>query len=284
VHAHHFTVDVEEVFHSTLLTDRIPEHQWDDRARRSPEIVPWLLDEMAARGAKGTFFVLGWLAEKEPAMVRSIGEAGHELASHSWWHRRVSGQAPERFRTSIRRTKELLEQLSGKPVVGFRAPSFSISPGSEWALDILLEEGYRYDSSLFPIAVHPEYGYPDGETDPHWIQRGPGRIAEVPPLTLQFLGRRLPAAGGAYLRFFPLGVIRRALKQAEARRAPGTLYIHPWDLDPDQPRVRLPAAVGMRLYTGARRARARLKSLLAEFPSTSIGETVCRMAKTTGSP
>jgi polysaccharide deacetylase family protein (PEP-CTERM system associated) len=276
--AHHFTVDVEEVFHSTLLTERVPEHQWDDQPRRAPEIIPWLLDEMAAAGARGTFFLIGWLAEKEPAMVRQISEAGHEIGAHSWWHRRVSGQDPEAFRRSARRTRELLEQLSGTPVTGFRAPSFSIDPGSEWAFDVLLEEGYRYDSSLFPISIHPTYGYPGGEIDPHWIDREAGALVEVPPLTLGTLGRRLPAAGGAYLRLLPSGLTRRALRQAEKRGASGTLYIHPWDLDLDLPRLRLPPAVGLRLYTGAGKARKRLQRLLAEFPSRPIRETVCRMA------
>lgn len=275
--SHHFSVDVEEVFHSTLLVDRVPEHQWDDQPRRAPEVVPWILDEMAASEALGTFFVLGWLAEKEPGLVRRISEAGHEIAAHSWSHRRVAGQSPEAFRRSLRRTKDVLEQIAGRPVVGFRAPSFSIAPGSEWAFDVLLEEGFLYDSSLFPIAVHPEYGYPDAEVDPHWIPRGADRIVEVPPLTLRVFGRNLPAAGGAYLRLLPVEMTRKALRQAERRGAPGTLYIHPWDVDPDLPRLRLPARVRMRLYSGARRARQRLQRLISEFPSSPILQTVGRM-------
>jgi polysaccharide deacetylase family protein (PEP-CTERM system associated) len=279
---HHFTVDVEEVFHSTLLTDRIPEHQWDDHARRAPGIVSWILDEMAAVGARATFFVIGWLAEREPAMVRQISAAGHEIGAHSWWHRKVSVQNPESFRQSARRTKELLEQLSGTPVTGFRAPSFSIDPGCEWAFDVLLEEGYRYDSSLFPISIHPAYGYPGGGIDPHWIEREGGDLVEVPPLTLGALGRRLPAAGGAYWRLLPLGLTRRALRQAEARGSSGTLYVHPWDLDVDLPRLDLPTAVRLRLYTGAKRAREGFHRLLEAFPSRPIGDTVRQMIERRG--
>lgn len=275
--SHHVTVDVEEVFHSTLLAERVPEHQWADLPRRAPGIVSWLLDEMAARDARGTFFILGWLAAKEPEMVRRISDAGHEVAAHSWAHRPVSALGHEGFRATVRRSKDLLEQIVGSPVLGFRAPSFSILPGCEWALDVLEEEGYGYDSSLFPIRVHPQYGYPDGESDPYWIERPGTRLLEVPPLTLRFLGRRLPAAGGAYLRFFPLRLFRTALRQAERRGAPGTLYVHPWDLDPDLPRMRLGARDALRLYGGSHRARRRLLRLLEEFRSVPVVETMRRM-------
>lgn len=275
---HHLTIDVEEVFHSTLLTERVPQHQWEGVPRRSPDIVRWILDEMAARDARGTFFVLGWLAEREPDMVRAISDAGHEIAAHSWAHERVVDLEPEAFRTSVRRTRSVLQQITGQPVVGFRAPSFSILPGSEWAFDVLLDEGYQYDSSLFPIGVHPQYGYPGADPDPHWIGRGSLRLAEIPPLTLGMLGKRFPAGGGAYLRFFPLRLFRVALRQAERRGAPGTLYIHPWDLDPDLPRMRLAARDSLRLYSGAARARRRLLRLLAEFRSIPLAETVTRLA------
>jgi polysaccharide deacetylase family protein (PEP-CTERM system associated) len=271
---HHFTIDVEEFFHSSLLVDRVSPSQWDAFPRRAPEVVAWLLDLLASHGSRGTFFVLGWMAEREPDMVRSIAGAGHEIAGHSWDHRTVPTQTPDEFRSSMRRTKQVLEDLTGAAVTGFRAPSFSIVPGQEWAFDVLLEEGYAYDSSLFPITQHPDYGYPDAPPDPHLIRRPSGEIAEFPPLTLAVGGRRFPAAGGAYLRFFPAGLVRSGLRQAERRGAPGTLYIHPWDLDPEVERLSLPPLLRLRLHGGSRRARRRVEGLLGAFSYAPIRETL----------
>ena len=152
---HHFTVDVEEYFHPTAMSRYFPAAGWDDLARRSPEVIARLLDVLDARDVTGTFFVLGWLAEREPGMVRDIAGAGHEIASHGYEHQLVGLLGPEGFRESIRRSREVLEDLAGCPVVGYRAPSFSIVPGLEWAFAVLLEEGYRYDASLFPTPQHP---------------------------------------------------------------------------------------------------------------------------------
>lgn len=274
---HHFTVDVEEFFHSTLLTERIPARQWDAFPRRAPEIVGGLLDAMEDAGARGTFFVLGWHAEREPALVRAIASRGHEVASHGQDHVLVPAQTPAALRASLRRSKRLLEDLCGREVVGFRAPSFSVVPGCEWAFDILLEEGYRYDSSLFPISVHPTYGYPGAPRDPHWVDRPGGRLLEVPPTTVALLARRLPAAGGAYLRLLPSALIRAGLRQAGRRGQPGTMYIHPWDLDPVRPDIRLPPLLALRLFAGPRRARSALTRLLREFPFRPIAETLAAL-------
>ncbi len=173
--AHHFTVDVEEYFHSSALEQLIPRGKWDGLNRRAPLLVHRLLDRMDDHGVRGTFFILGWLAGHEPDLVKEIARRGHEVASHGWDHERVTHQSEEAFRGSVRRTKHFLEDLVGQEVLGFRAPSFSIVPGKEWALDALLDEGYRYDSSLFPIKQHPAYGYPEGERDPFWITRPFGR-------------------------------------------------------------------------------------------------------------
>jgi polysaccharide deacetylase family protein (PEP-CTERM system associated) len=270
---HHLTVDVEEFFHSTALTTRVPPSRWESLPRRAPRMVDWLLERLEGAGASATFFVLGWLAEREPDMVRAIARAGHEVAGHTWDHRKVTEQTPEEFRDSVRRSRELLESLTGRPVNGFRAPSFSIGPGMEWALDVLLDEGYRYDSSLFPISVHPGYGYPGGPRDPHIIERPCGVILEVPPLTLAVGRLRLPAAGGAYLRLLPYALVRLALRQAEARDVPGTVYVHPWDLDPDIERLRLPPLLTLRLHGGAARGRRGLIRLLGEFRFTSIARS-----------
>ena len=193
---HHFTVDVEEYFQVSAFEPHLPRERWDGIESRVAASVGVLLDLLARHAARATFFVLGWVAERRPEVVKSIARAGHEVASHGWDHRRATQQTPEEFRDSVRRTKAALEALTGAPVLGFRAPSFSIVTGREWALDILVEEGYRYDSSLFPVR-RPGYGYASGLREPHWLERPAGRLAEVPPATWRVGGVNLPAAGGA---------------------------------------------------------------------------------------
>jgi len=218
--------------------------------------------------------VLGWLAEREPAMVRRIASAGHEIASHGWSHRRVTHMDREQFREEVRRSRSLLEDLAGQPVVGYRAPSFSIVPGLEWAFDILLEEGYRYDSSVFPVRVHPSYGYPDAKPDPHVLVRPTGRLVEVPPATLAVGGLRLPAAGGAYLRFFPVALMHAALSSAQRRGEAGTLYVHPWEFDRDMPSVPGPWLTQLRMRGGIRHTWRRVGSLTRRHRFRPVCETV----------
>jgi polysaccharide deacetylase family protein (PEP-CTERM system associated) len=268
-------VDVEEFFHSTLLVERVPFSQWEAYPRRVSRVVPWILEQLAAVGSRATFFILGWTAERDPEVVREIQRAGHEVAAHSWIHRRVDALTPDAFREDTRRSRTILEDITGVGPGGYRAPSFSISPGFEWAFDILLDEGFRYDSSLFPIDLGPGYGYRGARRDPHWLQRPGGRLGEVPPLTLELMRRRFPAAGGAYLRHLPFQLVTGALRQAERRRMPGTLYIHPWDIDPELvPLASLPPLLRLRLHGGSKRARRRLAKLIRRFPSRTIAETL----------
>lgn len=271
--AHHFTVDVEEYFQVSAFETVVPRSRWGDLESRVEENMVELLGVLGERNVLGTMFILGWVAERYPWLVRELSAAGHEIASHGWDHRRVTDQSPSEFRISVRRTKELLEDLTGAPVLGFRAPSFSIVPGREWALDILLEEGHIYDSSLFPIR-RPGYGYSGGERDPHWLQRSSGRLAEVPPATLRRFGTNLPAAGGGYLRLFPLRLIQAAIREAERRGAPATLYIHPWELDSEQPRLTVPWTTRIRHYSGLGRTADRLRELLSEFRFQPIAATL----------
>jgi polysaccharide deacetylase family protein (PEP-CTERM system associated) len=261
---HYFTVDVEEYFQVSAFEAFVSREQWPDMESRVCKSMERLLEILAEHDVKGTFFVLGWVAERYPHLVRTLVESGHEIASHGWDHRRVTEQTPEEFRESVRRSRGLLEDLAGQPVVGFRAPSFSIVPGREWALDILVEEGYRYDSSLFPIRRRG-YGFPSAERDPHWIARPAGRLLEIPPMTVARCGINIPAAGGAYFRFLPYALVRAALTQAQRRGVSGTFYIHPWELDAEQPRLPVPLATRLRHYTGLKGTVARLRRLLAEF-------------------
>jgi polysaccharide deacetylase family protein (PEP-CTERM system associated) len=178
----------------------------------------------------------------------------------------------------VRRSRRELEELTGARVEGFRAPSFSIVPGCEWALDVLAEEGYRYDSSLFPVRrPGGSYGYPGGGRDPHWLVRPPGPIAELPPATLDLWGMRLPAGGGAYFRLFPYGLVRAALRDCEHRGVPGTFYIHPWELDAGQPRFPVPWTTRIRHYGGLDRTDQRLERLLREFRFTTMADTVATL-------
>jgi len=268
---HHFTVDVEEHFQVSAFERYVARGEWEHHESRVERNVGVILDLLERHGARGTFFVLGWVAERHPGLVRAVATAGHEIASHGWDHRRMTDLSPDEFRDQVRRSKRLLEQLSGAPVFGYRAPSFSIVRGTEWALDVLLEEGYRYDSSLFPVR-RPGYGYAAGRRDPHWIARPPGPIAEVPPATLRVAGVNLPAAGGAYFRLFPYALVAAALRDASRRGVPGTFYIHPWEVDPEQPRLPVSAPTRMRHYGGLAGTGARLERLLAEFRFSSIAE------------
>ena len=276
---HHFTVDVEEYFHPSALESLIDPETWDSFSRRSPELIDRILDVLDSKGVLATFFIVGWLAEREPAMVRRIVDAGHEVGSHSWDHRRVTTQTPEAFRASVRRNKSLLEDLTGEEVLGFRAPSFSIVPGFEWALDVLLEEGYRYDSSLFPVSQHPSYGYPSAGRFAHWIERPAGPLAEIPPSTFRVLGSNLPAAGGAYFRLLPYALIRSAFRQANAEGRSGTFYTHPWEFDdwiPDLPMSRL---TKLRTFGGRRGIWKRLDRFLDEFSFQPMRDTLAAMPR-----
>ena len=270
---HHFTVDVEEHFQVSAFERIVPRTDWGRHESRVGASVARLLELLARHGARGTFFVLGWVAERHPEVVRRIAAAGHEIASHGWDHVRVTELTPAQFRESVRRTKQTLEALTGTCVIGYRAPSFSIVPTREWALDVLLEEGHRYDSSLFPIR-RPGYGYPGARPDPHWLERSGGRLFELPPATLARFGARLPAGGGAYFRLFPYAFVRAAFLDCERRGIPGTFYIHPWEVDPDQPRLVVPLLTRVRHYGGLARTRPRLERLLAEFRFTAIADTL----------
>ncbi len=222
---HHFTVDVEEYFQVASLAPHVERSSWDHRTSRLDAGMRPLLDLLAERGVRGTFFTLGWVAKRYPALVREMAAAGHEIASHGWGHERVTELTHEQFRESVRDSKAILEDLAGQEVLGYRAPSFSIVRGGEWALDILLEERYRYDSSLFPVR-RAGYGFVGGQRDPYRIRRESGLLDEFPPATLRWGSSVLPAGGGAYFRLFPYAFIHAAFVRA-ARRGASRNVLHP---------------------------------------------------------
>ncbi len=226
-------------------------------------VTRWLLDQLANRGIHATFFVLGQFAHDDPSLIRAIHDGGHEVASHGWDHRRLLELNPASFRRDLRESREVLEQATGAAVVGYRAPTFSIVQRTSWALDVLFEEGFLYDSSIFPVR-HDRYGVPSAPRVP-FLARGPagGTILEFPPATLRLSAINLPVGGGGYFRLLPPSLLEWSLRQTRRiRPAVATLYFHPWEFDPDQPRLLLRRLSRFRTYLGMHRTRARLQSLL----------------------
>lgn len=268
---HLFTVDVEEYFHVKALECVVSRDDWLSRPSRVLGSVDELLASLERHGAQGTFFVLGWLAEHRPEVVRAIRDAGHEVASHGYWHERVHTLSRREFHEDVRKAKLALEQVTGTEVMGYRAPNFSIVHGCEWAIDELIAQGFRYDSSLFPIRRRG-YGYSSSPRVPHVIERNGGRLAEYPLATLRVLMQSLPAAGGGYLRHFPFAFIRRAFRDADRSGESATFYIHPWEIDPGQPRLPVPRLTRIRHYRGTDTALSRIERLLQEFAFGAIRE------------
>jgi polysaccharide deacetylase family protein (PEP-CTERM system associated) len=266
---HFFTVDVEEYFQVKALESVVSPDEWLSRPSRVARSIDALLTCLDRHGVRGTFFVLGWLAENRPEVVRAIAGAGHEIASHGFRHERVTSLTRDSFREDLHSSKRALEDLIGEAVLGYRAPSFSIIPGCEWAFDVLIEEEYRYDSSLFPIRRRG-YGYPSAPRPPHIIHRPSGVLAEFPLATTRFFNYPIPAAGGGYLRQFPLAVIRRAFREATERSESATFYIHPWEIDPGQPRLAVSLLNRIRHYRGLGGALERIELLLQEFSFGAI--------------
>jgi polysaccharide deacetylase family protein (PEP-CTERM system associated) len=254
------TVDFEDWYQGL----EIPIDQWDRYEDRLQSSGRRLLRIFAEAGVRGTFFVLGSVAERHPDLVREIVAGGHELATHGWSHEFVYRLDPERFRTELRRSIEVLETVGGTRVVGHRAPYFSITRDSLWALDIVREVGLLYDSSVFPV-LNYRYGIDDAPRWPYPVG-GPGGLIEFPISTLRFLGRNIPVGGGAYFRAFPYAVTRSAIRRINAAGRPAAFYIHPWEVDPNQPRLPLPRRIALTHYVNLRRTEPRLRRLLQEFP------------------
>lgn len=261
---HLFSVDVEEHFQVSAFDRVLTRDQWPAQPSRVESNTDRLLELLARHDARGTFFTLGWVADRHPALIKRIAGAGHELASHGWWHYKVTALSPPAFREEIRRSKGILEEIAGAPVRGFRAPSFSIVPGTEWAFDILLEEGYRYDSSVFPIR-RAGYGYPGAPVIPYQIRRPAGVLLELPLATTLAGGVRVPAAGGAWFRHLPYAVTDRAFREHERKGDGAMFYIHPWEIDEGQPRLPVSILQRLRHYGGLSRTAPRLERLLTTY-------------------
>lgn len=262
---HALTVDVEEYFQVEGLAKHIDRAEWDRLESRVEFQTHSLLDLFARESAKCTFFTLGWVARRHPTLIQRIVREGHELASHGDAHRMITQMTREEFREDIRAAKATLEDVGGVRVDGYRAPTFSVVKDTLWALDELKSAGYRYDASIFPIR-HDRYGIPDAPRMPHYIGAGPGEgLVEWPTTTVRVAGRNLPLGGGGYLRLLPLEYNLWGLRKV-ASEGPVIVYLHPWEIDANQPRFGLGRLANLRGYHNLDRMAERLTTLLREFP------------------
>jgi polysaccharide deacetylase family protein (PEP-CTERM system associated) len=270
---HTLTVDVEEYFQVQAFVDRVPPETWDTLPSRVVQSTRRVLDLFDRYGARGTFFFVGWVAARYPSLVREVQARGHELACHSYWHRPVYALTPDEFRADLREAKEAIEQAAGTRIRGYRAPTWSITRRSLWALDILAEEGFEYDSSIFPIR-HDLYGMPHAPRLEYTHELRSGRrLREFPPTTASLFGANLPGGGGGYLRILPFSYTRWVLRRMEeVDGAPAMVYFHPWELDPGQPRIAASLRSRLRHYTNLGRMEDRLARLLEGYRFQSIAE------------
>ncbi|MDN3517174.1 DUF3473 domain-containing protein [Aquisalimonas lutea] len=279
------TVDVEDYFQVSALAGAIPPEDWERWPSRVVRNTDRVLDLFARHDVHGTFFVLGWIAERQPDLVRRIADQGHEIASHGYSHQLVYNQTPAVFREETRRSKVLLEDIIGSPVTGYRAASYSITPESRWALDVLAELGFSWDSSLFPVH-HDTYGMPGTPEQPYRLTTdGGAELVEFPLSTLRVAGQRVPIAGGGYFRLFPYWFSRWGLGTINARGQPFIFYLHPWEVDPDQPRVPgLPWKSRFRHYNNLDRFYPRLDKLLGAFPFGPVTEILAEQSLRPSAP
>lgn len=265
------TVDVEDYFHVAALAKSIDRSDWNHMEYRVEANTQRLLDLFDSAEIKATFFVLGWVARRSPDLVRTIARRGHEIASHGMSHKLVFNQTPEEFAAETIEAKALLEDIIGAQVRGYRASTYSITKKSLWALDILHDAGFVYDSSIFPIA-HDTYGIPDAAVAPSRIRTPNGKsIVEFPMSTAPMFGFKLPVSGGGYFRLLPYWLTRSGLRKLnQGLQRPFIFYLHPWEIDPAQPRIRASALSQFRHYTNLEGCEARLKRLISDFSFTSV--------------
>ena len=258
------SIDVEDYFQVSAFESVVPRDRWDACESRVVANTSRLLDLFAEHQVHGTFFVLGWVAERHPALIRRIADLGHELASHSYWHRLVYDLTPATFREDLAQARDVIQQAAGVAVNGFRAPSYSVVERSLWALDVLAEEGYVYDASIFPIR-HDRYGIPKAPRHAYRVPCGTGSLLEVPGSTALVGSVRVPIGGG-YFRLFPYATTRWAISTINRReQRPAVFYLHPWEIDPDQPRFPAGRVTSWRHYNGIDETEARLRRLLTDF-------------------
>ena len=261
------SIDLEDWFCVYNLSRLIPYADWDKCESRVEGNTLRLLELFRKHQVEATFFVLGWVADRFPDLVREIEHEGHEIASHGYSHRLLTYMTPQEFRADLLQSLEALAKSAKQDVLGFRAPSFSLTSRTLWAIEILRESGIRYDSSVFPVGFHPDYGIVDANPRPHLLAEG---LTELPMGVAEVLGRKIPCSGGGYFRLFPYALTRRLMQRCNAQGRPVIFYLHPWELDPDQPRVDgLSWSMRFRHYNNLDRTEGRLERLLGDFSFTS---------------
>lgn len=277
---HGLSFDVEEAFHALNMWSVTPPETWDDQPSRVRAVVDRILALLDEHGVKATFFVLGRVARRHPQLVRDIVAAGHELASHGDSHRMAGDLGPEGFAEDVARARGLLQDISGLEVAGFRASTFSIGSSTRWGFEAVAAAGHAWDSSVFPVR-HDRYGFASFPAHAVHLQLPSGRpLREYPLLTRPAFGRRWPAAGGGYLRLLPTALVDGALRRSAADLEAGVVYLHPWELDPGQPRHRLGGLRTWRHYLGLSRVEGRLRTLLTRHAFGPIGELPVEASRT----
>ncbi len=267
------TIDVEDYYQVSGFESRVARNQWHLYPSRVKENTERLLVILRRRQVRATFFVLGWVGQNCPDLVRQIRDEGHEIGAHSFWHHRIYTQSPKAFREDLVRTVQLLGDLAGQPIRCYRAPSFSITRASWWALEILVQEGFRYDCSVFPI-WHDRYGAPGAPLGIYRVETAAGPIWEFPPAVYRFLGIPVPCGGGGYFRLYPLWWSLWCLRAIRRQDRPFLFYLHPWELDPQQPRLPGPLVNRFRHYWNLSATARRLEVLLDEFPFAPVSQVM----------
>jgi polysaccharide deacetylase family protein (PEP-CTERM system associated) len=269
------TFDVEEYFHAEAFAQVLRPEEWLAQESRVVASTERILDLLDREHVRATFFVLGWVAARQPALVREIASLGHEIGCHGYGHRMIQHLTRSEFERDVTRAKSALEDVTGHAVLGYRAPTFSIMRETLWSLEVLCEAGFRYDSSIFPI-VHDRYGIPDAPRFPHRLKAANGcELAEFPLSTVMLLGRRVPVAGGGYFRLFPYSFTRRALRWINRLDGqPAMVYLHPWELDPDQPRLPVGPLTRFRHLVNVSKTEGRLVRLLGDFAFAPAAEVL----------
>jgi polysaccharide deacetylase family protein (PEP-CTERM system associated) len=266
------TIDIEDYYMVSAFVDVVKFEDWHRYESHIEKNTYRILDLLDEHRVKATFFVLGWVAEHYPEIVRDIYSSGHEVACHGYNHRLIYDLTPEEFREDIRRAKDILEDITGMPIMGYRAASYSVVKKTLWALDILIEEGFLYDSSIFPIH-HDRYGFPEAERFPHIIKRRNGTLYEFPLSTYRIFRQNIPVAGGGYFRLLPLWITKTAIKRInEHEKKPVIFYLHPWEIDTYQPRLNGRWLSQIRHYINLKSTMPKLKTLLSEFRFKPLSE------------
>jgi polysaccharide deacetylase family protein (PEP-CTERM system associated) len=268
------TVDVEDYFQVSAFDDVVPRDQWTQRESRVVASTDRLLELFADAGVRATFFILGWVATKHPDLVRRIAAAGHEVASHGYGHRLVYDLTRQEFTEDVRRSRDVLAEITGRRILGYRAPSFSVTARSLWALDVLLEEGFVYDASIFPIH-HDRYGIPTAPRHFHARELALGKLWECPSSTVRLGGTNLPVGGGGYFRLLPFAWTRWGMERINQREGqPAIFYLHPWEIDPGQPRLATSRVTAFRHYCNLHKTEERLTRLLRHFRFAPLADVL----------